>query len=74
MNASREKSLAGTSFASRVAILSAMIERITIAKFPEGVASNLTPRRGEDAEDFRQRLSRHHAAVLQARGQGKWRG
>lgn len=54
-------------------ILSAMVERITIAKFPEGMASNLTPRRGEDPEGFKQRLSRHHAAILQARVQVKWR-
>ncbi|WP_170147703.1 recombinase family protein [Micromonospora phaseoli] len=53
-------------------ILASVIERIEVSRHPAGVASNLTPRRGEDPEAFSQRLDLHRARVLRQRVSVQW--
>lgn len=53
-------------------MLSSVIERIEVSRHPAGVASNLTPRRGEDLDAFANRLDFHRAEVLRQRVTVHW--
>jgi hypothetical protein len=53
-------------------ILASVVERIEVSRHPAGVASNLTPRRGEDSEAFSQRLDLHRLQVLRQRVSVQW--
>lgn len=56
----------------RRTMLASIIERIEVSRHPAGVASNLTPRRGEDPQTFRDRLDLHRAQVLRQRVRVEW--
>lgn len=56
----------------RRTMLSAAIDHITIAPFPEGMATTLTRRRGETDEQLAKRRAEHHAAILERRVHITW--
>jgi hypothetical protein len=53
-------------------MLASIIERIEISKHPEGLATNLTSRKGEAPDAFAHRLDLYRAKVLRQRVTVAW--